>query len=169
MVVPGPSTSLYPKQLDMKILRDIESAILGLGPMMDPFQQAFPSTESNVGETLGSADLPTGFLVLNFYIYSAFWTESICLTLEDQQKSLLALPPDASPVVEHHHGSGMGFYSSHLRFFNTPVVLRAQQDLGLQRRMLYFQLSCRPASGLWGISFIVFFLLLSVLYCWFLK
>lgn len=85
------------------------------------------------------------------------------------KKSLPAFPTDASPVVELHHGSGMAFYSSHLRSLNTPVVLSAWRGLGLQRRKLYFQLSCRPASGLWGINFIVFFLFLCILHCWSLK
>lgn len=105
-----------------------------------------------------------------FYIYSARWTRSSCLEIRRSAKTtLLAFPTDASPVVELHHGPGMAFYSSHLRLLNTPVVLSAWRDLGLPRRKLHFQVSCRPASGLWGINFIVFSPFLCALRCWSLK
>lgn len=81
----------------------------------------------------------------------------------------LHFPTDASPVVELHHGPGMVFYSFYLCLLNAPVVLSAWRDFGLQRRKLYFELSCRPASGLWGINFIVFFPFLYILHCWSLK
>jgi hypothetical protein len=43
-----------------------------------------------------------------------------------------------------------------------PMVLSAWQVLGLQRMTLFFQLSCRPASGLWSINLIVVFPLLCI-------
>lgn len=136
---------------------------------MDPFEQALSSTESEMDETLTPVDLPTGFLAMYFHIYSAFWTRSSCLETGRSAKSLLAFPTDAGPVVEFHHGPGFLFYSSHLHLLNIPVVLSAWRDLGLPRRKLYFQLSCRPASGLWGTRFIVFFLFLCILHCWSFK
>lgn len=47
---------------------------------------------------------------------------------------------------------------------STPVVLRTWQGLSLWRREPSSQLPHSPASGLWGINFIVVFLLLCILH-----
>lgn len=155
-MAPGPSTSLYPKIL---------VSVSGFGSSDGP---GWTSPLFHWVRKRWDFELSC----FTNWILSHVFLHLLCMLGKGQlprdskisKKSLPAFPTDASPVVELHHGPGMAFYSSHLCSLNTPVVLSAWRGLGLQRRKLYFQLSCRPASGLWGINFIVFFLFLCILH-----